>query len=37
MRNQYLLALNDSHWEKILNSIAFKQPYMVLSFLEDTL
>lgn len=24
MRNQFLLALNDSHWEKILNSIAFK-------------
>ncbi|CAD8127228.1 unnamed protein product [Paramecium sonneborni] len=37
MRNQYLLALNDSHWEKILNSIAFKQPYIVLSFIEDTM
>ncbi|CAK69263.1 unnamed protein product (macronuclear) [Paramecium tetraurelia] len=37
MRNQYLFTLNDSHWEKILNSIAFKQPYLVLSFIEDTL
>ncbi|CAD8070443.1 unnamed protein product [Paramecium primaurelia] len=37
MRNQFLLALNDSHWEKILNSIAFKQPYIVLSFIEDTM
>ncbi|CAD8128014.1 unnamed protein product [Paramecium sonneborni] len=37
IRNQYLLALNDSHWEKILNSIAFKQPYVILSFIDDTI
>ncbi|CAD8185885.1 unnamed protein product [Paramecium pentaurelia] len=37
MRNQYLYTLNDSHWQKILSSIAFKQPYVVFSFIEDTL